>query len=1327
MKPNPIPVIAIALLCSFYAAAQPVTSQDSRHRVALRSGSFIPEKNITPEKVTEFSNRAARSGNKGFALLQFEQLPGPEQRKQLQAAGIELLEYIPQNSFTISYSGTLKAELLQQVQARAVVELKAAQKMQPDLARGNFPGSATKISGTIDLWISYPKTFNHDFVVTELRNKNIDILPSLYKNYRIIGVRISSSRVDELADLPFVEYVQFAPGPDVGLNDISVTNGRANVLQSSLPGGRNLRGDGVVIGIGDDADPLRHADFSDRIINRMASGGGAHGVHVIGTAAGAGNITERLSGYAPKARVLAQGFSNVLAYAPSYVQDHGMVISNNSYGNVLKDCKNMGYYELYSRVLDKQATDLPNLSVVFAAGNSGGLNCGKYSLGYGTVLSGYQSAKNVITVGATTEADSLASFSSKGPVNDGRIKPEITAQGKWVFSSWPINTYSWSIGTSMAAPAVSGGLALLYQRYRQIHGVGTNPKNGLIKALLCNGATDLGNVGPDFTYGFGWMNLLRSVEMLENNAWFNTTVAPAATNTHSIVIPATPAIAQLKVMLYWNDSAASVLSSQTLVNDLDLEVEDPTLSIILPQKLDTIAANINNPATTGADHINNIEQVVINNPVPGATYNVKVKGTTIPSSIAQDYFVTYDIVPVSTTLTYPVGSERMRPGDSVHISWDSWGAPSNAFTVEFFNGATWSTIPNGNVASNLRQVKWFVPNIVTDAGRIRVTRNGTGMISTSEVFTIMGYPTVSFPANQCEGYLTIDWTSVTGAMDYEVMMLRGGEMVSIATLAGNTYTFGGLSPDTLYFLSVRARVNGNPGPRATAVSRKPIAAGTCPATASDNDIKLDSIVTPAVSGRKFTSTEFSATVPLTVRVKNLDDVASTSALTFSYTINGGATVIDPPVSPTINYGATYDYTFAAPLDLSAIGTYVIEVTVAKAGDPITANNILTRTVRQLDNQPIPLVTTWLDNLETAAVQEHTSRIAGLTGLDRYDFVNSTVYGRIRSFVNTGIAYSGTKALTLDASTFTSGGNTDSLTGTFNLNAFNIATDDIRFDFRYKNHGQTNNPANNVWIRGDDQKPWIKVYDLFANQPEPDGSYKLISGLELGDSLSANLQNYSSSFQVRWGQWGRFLAADNDGGAGYSIDDIRLYRVTDDLKLMSIDTPIVSSCGLSAATPVRITVRNTSNTATANPVRCNSGVDGGGWNIENIPPIAANTSVTYTFIATANLLATGSHLVEAQVVYPTDSYFDNDTLSVQLVNSPVIPVTTATPYLQDFEAGNGSWYTDGKNYSWEYGTPSSTKINRAASGAKAWKTRSKGNYNDKESSYLYSPCFDITGL
>ena len=131
-------------------------------------------------------------------------------------------------------------------------------------------------------------------------------------------------------------------------------------------------------------------------------------------------------------------------------------------------------------------------------------------------------------------------------------------------------------------------------------------------------ATDLGNTGPDYTYGFGGMNLLRSVDMLSNNRYYISTINNGGNNPHSIIVPANTA--QLKVTLYWNDPAAAAFASQALVNDLDLEITTPGPSTVLPYKLDTIPANVNNNAHMAADHINNIEQIIINNPAIGQLY-----------------------------------------------------------------------------------------------------------------------------------------------------------------------------------------------------------------------------------------------------------------------------------------------------------------------------------------------------------------------------------------------------------------------------------------------------------------------------------------------------------------------------------------------------------------------------------------------------------------------------------------------------------------------------------------------------------------------------------
>lgn len=1323
MRINPIPLIAVLLLpCMLMAQI------NHQPPLYLKSGLLYPEKNITPGQLSQLFDNASRSAGKSFAILQFKKIPGIAERQILAQQGIELLDYIPDNAFTISFSGSPGADILNLVQARAFISLSPSQKMTTELAAGIIPSRSNKVKGFADVWISFPRSFSYQEVIQELQQKNFQILDNAYRAYRIIALRVPAHRLFELAGLPCIEYVQPVPPANVMLNYNSIYASKANMLKAPLAyGGRNLDGSGVTLGIGDDGDPQTHVDFTNRLINRVGYIPRNHATHVTGTAGGAGIRNELYTGYAPKATLLTQVDALIIENAATYVQDHGMVISNNSYGSVTDDCDYNGLYDLTARILDQQAYDLPELNYVFAAGNNGAQTCAPYSTGFKNVLGGYQSAKNVITTGSTDFKSDLSGFSSKGPVRDGRLKPEIMSQGEFVASTWTNNVYSYNNGTSMAAPGVSGALALLIQRYRQLNS-GNNPKSGLMKALLCNGGNDRGNAGPDYSYGFGQMNLIRTLAMLEGNTSFNTTITQGNTNTETIAVPANTA--QLKVLLYWHDPPAAVMASKTLVNDLDLQVVNPSSTVLLPAKLDTIAANVNNTATTGADHINNIEQIVINNPAAG-NYDLRVIGTTIAQNPSQEYFLVYDIIPESLVLTNPVGGERLLPTtstlDTFYIQWDDYESSVNTYTLEFSsnNGSSWSTLSN-TIPSTSRLYKWGVPNTPTDVGRIRITKNSTAFTQTSFPFVITTAPTVSLASVQCEGYITINWTAVSGATDYEVMWLQGDEMVSRATTTSLTYTFSGLSKDSLYWVTVRPRINGNPGRRALAVSRQPNS-GTCAGTISDNDIKADSIISPA-TGRLNTSTALSNAVPVTVRIKNLDNATSSGDITVSYSINGGAAVTEVITSPTadIAAGSTIDHTFSTTADLSAAGSYNIVVYAKKGSDPVALNDTLRKQVKQLTNDPI--ITTdlpWTDNMESVDEQTVIADQMGLSGSDRYDFVNSTIYGRLRSFINTGIAYSGDKALTLDMTRYQLAGNVDSLTGTFNLATFNAATDDIRMDFRYKNHGQESDPANKVWIRGSDTDNWIEMYNLFANQNDPDGSYKLSVSLEVADSLNAHSQNFSSSFQMRFGQWGQYMTADDISGAGYSFDDIRIYRAVDDIQMVSIDTPTAEVCNLNSTVPVMVTVRNTTG-STVNNVPVVLRVDGSVVATETIPTIAGNSTAQYTFSpGVADLSAPGTHTVEAWVDYSTDNVRQNDTALVTVNNLPLI---SSFPYLQDFETDEGNWYTTAKTYStWEYGTPISAKINRAASGSKAWKTNIDGYYNSNELSYLYSPCFDLSSM
>ena len=1314
MRIHPIPITILFCLFSIISFSQ----KDESSALQLRSGKIYTEKNITQENVKSFTDRLQKINGKSFAVLQFEQIPSEIKKQELAASGIQLLEYISGNAYTICITKNIDHTTLQNAGARSILELSAEQKMHPAMAKGIFPSWARRTPGMVDVWISFPKTISFVEIKNLLRSRNIEITTTKYSLYHVIGLRIIHSRLNEVASFPFIEYIEPAPHGDQLLNYESRNNSKANILNAaSGVGGYDLKGNGVVIGVGDNSDPQYHIDFNGRLINFGPAAYAYHGTHVHGTVGGAGNRNELFKGYAPKSMMVTQTLSEILSNAPTYVTDFGMVVTNNSYGDIVGDCDYMGYYDLQSRVLDQMAIDLPNLQNVFASGNDGGLTCLNYPAAFRTVLSGYQAAKNVLTIGATDRAGVVTSFSSRGPVKDGRTKPELMADGLFTISTvnTPDDGYGPQQGTSMAAPAVAGGLGLLYEKYRLQNG-GANPKNGLMKALICNGATDLGNTGPDYTYGFGGMNLLRSVDILSNNRYYISTINNGGNNPHSISVPANTA--QLKVTLYWNDPAAAAFASQALVNDLDLEITAP--STFLPYKLDTIPANVNNNATQAADHINNIEQIVINNPT-NTTYTVNIKGTSVASG-PQEYFVVYDIIPIETKITYPIGGEMLNPGETNTITWESYGDPANNFTVEYStnNGSSWTTI-NNNVSANSRQLAWVVPAIQTNQALVRVSRNGTALTSTSSAFTILGVPAPTLSSIQCEGYISIDWTAVPGATDYEIFQLQGTDMVSIGTTALTTYSLGGLNPNDECWIAVSARIGGVRGRRSDAVKRIPNS-GDCTGSISNFDLRMDSIIAP-VYGRLNTSIALTAATTVSARVKNLDDNNATSFKMRYYV--GGSLIVEDLLSTTIAPGNTYIHNFSVPYNFSAAGNYILKVEVENTTglDPVSSNNSITDTIRQLNNNPITLPFT--DNLEPAVSRQYFKSRFGVEGIDRYDFTNTDPLGRLSTFLTSGMAYSGSRSLIMDFSGWNGGIGSDNFVyGTYNLTGIDAAIKDMRLDFQFKSHGDSVvNPVNKIWIRGDDTKPWIEAFALSSNGNVP-GVFKRTPSIELSDLLIAASQNFSSSFQVRFGQWGVVHIIDNKGFQGHNFDDIRIYEAIDDIEVKSIDEPITNKCGLTNAETVKVTIRNASINSISNiPIRMV--VDGGTPVIETVAgPLAPNASMQYVFTAKANLSVWGDHTILINVQYGTDNFKDNDTLVLNVFNAPLI---TTFPHIENFEINDGYWRSSGQNNSWEYGIPASNKITKAASGTKAWKTNLTGNYRNEETSYLYSPCYNIAGM
>ena len=266
--------------------------------------------------------------------------------------------------------------------------------------------------------------------------------------------------------------------------------------------------------------------------------------------------------------------------------------------------------------------------------------------GYDTMNS-WGSAKNVLPVGAVNDlvggytnaaGVTLASFSSFGPTDDGRIKPDVVANGVGVITpaSGADNSYFYPAGldgTSFSSPSVAGSVDLLAERYRQLHPNARRLQAASLKSLVIQTADECGAaLGPDYAFGWGLMNTRKAVDLLGQNAtngWksYVKEVLLQPGNIIEFPVVVVGSTNTLKVTTCWSDPAATPPTpsidptNRMLINDLDLRIIGPSVSTNFPWVL-----NRTSPASaaTKADNtVDNGEQVSIPNPTNG-TYLVRV-------------------------------------------------------------------------------------------------------------------------------------------------------------------------------------------------------------------------------------------------------------------------------------------------------------------------------------------------------------------------------------------------------------------------------------------------------------------------------------------------------------------------------------------------------------------------------------------------------------------------------------------------------------------------------------------------------------------------------
>lgn len=506
----------------------------SPYEIHLKNGDIPVRENIdavangrlTPAAQDLFGDRA-------YCVLQFRSIPTTEQRAAIDASGIHLMDYLPDNAYFASIPENFDPADLPGLGVRAVLRPDRNFRFSPDLLAHKYPDHALH-NGAVDLRVSLYDDIEKSEVLADLSQRATVIGPNI--NQKEVEIRVPYDEVDDLIDLPYLSYLMAVPPAPTPDDFEGRSLHRSNAIASDYGAGRHYDGTGMVVGLADDGIIGPHIDYTGRLTDYATSNNGSHGDMTAGILFGAGNRDPRIKGHAFGAYMhywSISGYPHV-NNAVTNLNNLGLLITSTSYSQ-----GSGGVYNTTTEFIDQQIYQNPTLIHVFSAGNAGS--------NWTTITGGRKAGKNVIACANLRNQDQLENSSSRGPCADGRIKPDIAANGYQQLSTAQNNTTQSGGGTSAACPSVAGTVTQLYHAYRELNSQ-ANPESALIKACALNSAEDLLDVGPDFETGWGRINALRAVRILENNQYLDATIAQGATNNHTISVPA--GLGQLKVMVY---------------------------------------------------------------------------------------------------------------------------------------------------------------------------------------------------------------------------------------------------------------------------------------------------------------------------------------------------------------------------------------------------------------------------------------------------------------------------------------------------------------------------------------------------------------------------------------------------------------------------------------------------------------------------------------------------------------------------------------------------------------------------------------------------------
>jgi hypothetical protein len=518
--------------------------------------------------------------------------------------------------------------------------------------------------------------------------------------------------------------------------------------------GLSLTGSGQTLGIWDGGKVLNtHQEFGGRVTQvDGATSVSNHATHVAGTMIATG-VNSMAKGMSYASTLNAHDWNSDDSEMTTAALG-GLKVSQHSYGfitgwafgswsgnedwhwfgdpaiNATEDY-GFGFYSAAVNVWDQIANNAPNYLIVKSAGNDRGEGPapgafhyywnGSTWIGSSAIreldggLDGYGSipyrgnAKNILTVGAVDYLGLMSSFSSWGPTDDGRVKPDVVAKGVFVYSSvGPGNTnYSHSSGTSMSGPMVSGSTGLLLQHQQNLN-PGEDLLSSTVKGLIIHSADDniSGAPGPDYRFGWGLIDTEKAADIMSQNKLADDIHIHELTlnNGNQITIPVKATGDEpLRATLVWNDvpgtppPASLNPATLMLVNDLDLRILDAGSNTIFPYILNP--ASPASAATTGDNFRDNVEMVHIASPVAGEVYSVRIshKGTLSGGNQQFSLIITGN-EPVSAVSNPPSLTATAISGSQIDLIWTKNIDNNNVMLAWSANG-TFGVPVNGTVYS----------------------------------------------------------------------------------------------------------------------------------------------------------------------------------------------------------------------------------------------------------------------------------------------------------------------------------------------------------------------------------------------------------------------------------------------------------------------------------------------------------------------------------------------------------------------------------------------------------------------------------------------------